>query len=161
MHYACFHLYLSYNITDSPGIAKIKLNKVVQDKPFLREALQGSIAEASLLQGDSFYGFSKDSQNSDHLQLVNAILESAKEGKFVSDGELMNLIKEYVKYNFPEKGFDSWSTGVLNIMRVLSITVKLKNHKLYNTVLPYVKAKLNGFDFDWYNYNNNNIDHVI
>ena len=148
----CVQLYALYNIMDDLDSVQERHNQTVAEYPQSRQYLQGVIDEVALLKGVVFDELSVSSRSSRHLILVNKIIQSQNIEDPLSTLQLIDDIEAYIESYFTRMGFDIWTFGVLNSLRILSVTARIEDRELYEATLSVVRKTANEFDFDLYNH---------
>ena len=149
---SCFQFCALNNVMKDLDSVQFLYNQIVANYPHWRPYLQQFMDEIALLEGASFNSLSSESKRLVHLELVNKIIQSQKTEDRLSKQQLIDDIEAYIEHNFPQEGFDFWQIGLLNSLRILSATARVKNRELYNAALASIKKKANDFDFDLYNH---------
>ena len=148
----CIQLYVLHNIREDLDVIQERYDQVVVEYPQSRQPLQRVMDEVALLKGVAFDKLSRDSRTFPHLILVNKIIQSKDVLAPIPTLELIDDIEEYIGSYFTRKAFDSWSVGLLNSLRILSVTARVKDRMIYEATLSAIREVANEFDFDLYNH---------
>lgn len=150
--HACSHLFSLYNVMGDPDNILAQYEQATAeyfDSNMYPRELTGEI---ELFKGSAFDELPKQSQELYHLILVNRIIQFDQMTDAASKQELIQDIQRYIQSRFPNKGFDSWSSGLLMALRIVSATARTKDKEMYNAALSSFKEKANEFDFDLYGH---------
>ncbi len=150
--YFCIQLYVLHNIMEDLDVVQERYNQVVVEYPQSRQHLQRVMDEVALLKGAAFSEMSENSRNFPHLILVDRIMQSQDLLIPPPILRLIDDIEEYIESYFTYAAFDNWVFGLLNSLRILSVTARIKDKMLYEATLSAIRKTANEFDFDLYNH---------
>ena len=147
---ACLHFFSLNNIIGNLDELQIEYDRVSSRFPRLASYLQELMDEIKLLKGFPFKRLPPENQRSRHLALVNQIIQSHKTTDPALKLDLIHNIERYIQTSFPQNGFDSWSEGLFNSLRILSVTARIKDKETYKKTLSFLQGKANEFNMDLY-----------
>lgn len=148
----CIQLYMLYNVMDNLDSVQKRYSHIISEHPQSRQYIQRVMDEVTLLKGATFSSLSPESKKFPHLILVNKIVQSQNMNDPSSRQQLINEVETYIESLFVHKVFDTWTEGLLNSLRILSVTARIKDRQLYEATLSFIRKVANEFNFDLYNH---------
>jgi len=145
---SCMHMYATMMISGDLEQIKSSMDDRIASQIAWQPYLQEYYDEIEIIQKGSTSGPISEAAE-EHLKLMQKIADS--QGTSTENKKsLKSEIDGAIQMNFPQSGFDSWSTGLLRSLRILALTARLQDQDLYNSTLESVKKKANEFNFDLY-----------
>ena len=157
--YFCLQSYSLYNIMDNPDSVQKRHQQIITEHSNSKDYLQPLLDEIALLKGTPFNQITSVNMFSPfrnevlwHLKLVDLIIKSQSVEDCRLKRELIHGIEQYIAFTVPQVGLDSFSLWLLNSLRILSVTARMKDKELYNATLTAIRKHANEFEFDLYNH---------